>query len=455
MGVVVWGVYFSLRRAWVPAYAFFGASCLLHFLIGLLPALLVSPLVLLDAWRRRRWSPALFGGLLVAVGAGLVYVPMVLQGTTSTGLLTNQEFVELYASVRHPHHVVPSAWPGNEWMHLVLFYLGGVLCLLKARTLPAAYRVGLLLVVGGAALGLLLNFLLVELWPWAVVAKLQFARMTPFAQLAVLIGLAVLFQEHLKQRHGAVCILLAVAPVAHLPGLLLIVLALAMPALERISIDLRSKAGLGLAALFWVGLYRFPLSSPPVYWIQALLEGPLLLGVLLTPYLLTRWAPKTQTRIVTGLMVMTSGVLLIGLGGVLPDRLDALFANKVTVSGVWRDDVGRLAQRFRHEAVGDALVLTPPSVQHFRLYSRQSVVVDFKAFPFTDRGIKEWSARMEAVAGYCSQSPASLAEVARRYGAAYILSRHDCHPVLPGIKVDQEGQWTLWKLDSAERQPPD
>ena len=178
--------------------------------------------------------------------------------------------------------------------------------------------------------------------------------------------------------------------------------------------------------------------------------------MLFTRYLLRRWVPTVNARIAltTGLIVLTSGVLLIGLGGLLPDRLDALFAKKVTVSGVWRDDVGRLARRFRHEPAGDALVLTPPFVQHFRLYSRKSVVVDFKAFPFTDRGIKEWSARMEAVEGYCSRLPAYLADVARRYGAAYILSRHDCHPVLPGVKVDQEGAWAVWKLDRAERQPP-
>jgi hypothetical protein len=111
------------------------------------------------------------------------------------------------------------------------------------------------------ALGsLLINILFVEIFPLAVVAKLQLARTTPFGQLAILIGLAALFDEHFQKRNWTVAVPLVVIPVSHFPGLMLSLFAGALTRLEALSPHLRAKADLAIFALVVVGFY--PWMSP-------------------------------------------------------------------------------------------------------------------------------------------------------------------------------------------------
>jgi hypothetical protein len=124
LGLSIWGVFFSLRRSWPLAYVFFGVACLMQFLVGLLPALLLSPFLVRDTIQTRRVAPAMLSLLCLGLGAGLVYVPMLLQGTTSGDMLSNRDFVKLYA-IRNPHHIVPSSWAKAQWGEILLFYVGG------------------------------------------------------------------------------------------------------------------------------------------------------------------------------------------------------------------------------------------------------------------------------------------------------------------------------------------
>ncbi|MEQ9481857.1 DUF6798 domain-containing protein [Coleofasciculus sp. F4-SAH-05] len=464
VGIAIWGIYFSLRRTWTIAYSFFGIACLLQFLVGLLPALLVSPLLIIDTWRTRQWLRTILAFSFFAVGAGLVYIPMLIQGTTSTDLLTNREFVELYGFIRIPHHIIPSAWSKSEWIQLILFYGAGIICLHKTRSLRPIHRFGLTVVVGIMFLSLLVNFIFVEIFPIATVAKLQFTRMTPFAQLAILIGLTILFDEHFKQRNWAICLSLAVIPVSHHPGLLLLLFAMGLGAFEKLSPHLRSKSDLWLAAILVVGLYPLPLYYDFEAWVSTLIQGPVLFGILLIPHLLTQWIHKERTKITVAftLALVMTGTLLLGISDLLPNRLNRYVQGRVAINRVGNDEVSQLALRFRELSPKDALVLVPPSVHKFHWLSQRSIVVNFRNFPFTDSGILEWKTRMEAVLGvpiqqlhgwsspldqlYSSQDSSALVDVAQRYNARYILSRKDWHSDLPGEVVDNEGKWVIWRI---------
>jgi hypothetical protein len=471
LGLSIWGVFFSLRRSWPLAYGFFGVACLLQFLVGFLPALLLSPLLVRDAVHTRRVAPALLALLCLGLGAGLVYVPMLLTGATSGAMLSNRDFVQLYAFIRIPHHLVPSAWGKAQWGELLLFYIGGGLCIKQATSLASALRVGLLMVIGLALGALLLNFLFVEIFPLAVVSKLQLARTTPFAQLAILIGLAALFDEHCTKQHWAVAVPLVVIPVSHAPRVLLCLFAGALRRLEMLAPYLRARADLAILALVIVGFY--PWTAPALPFerpiLTAILTGPVLLLILCTPFLLERLLRRARpVTLVAGVLAgLSVGLLVGGLMGLLPPRLERLFASRVALYRVGNDDVTKLALRFRDKSDKDALVLVPPSVPHFKLHALRSVVVDFKCFPFTDHGMIEWATRMEAVLGiplrpglewhksdplFSARPAAALVEVAQRYHAQYILSRRDWHPDMPGEEVDREGPWVLWRLSASSAQ---
>jgi uncharacterized protein DUF6798 len=459
MGLSIWGVFFSLRRSWPLAYGFFGVACLMQFLVGLLPALLLSPLLVGDAIQTRRVAPAMLALLCLGLGAGLVYVPMLLQGTTSSDMLSNRDFVKLVA-IRAPHHVVPSSWAKAQWGEFLLFCVGGVLCIKEAKSLQPALRFGLIAVIGLALGSLLLNILFVEILPLAVVAKLQLSRTTPFAQLAILIGLAALFDEHFQKQNWAVAVPLVVIPVSQFPGLMLSLFAGALTRLEALSPHLRARADLVIFALVVVGFY--PWLSPEF----PILTGPVLLLILISPYILQRLlrSARLATLAAGSLACLSVGLLADGLMERLPPRLERLFESKVALYRLGNDDVTKLALRFRDKSDKDALVLVPPSVSHFRLDSLRSVVVDFKSFPFTDQGMIKWAERMEVVLGiplrpglefeksdavFSSRPARALVEVAQHYHAQYILSRRNWHPDMPGEEVDSEGSWVIWRLSDS------
>ena len=462
MGFAIWGVYFCLRRMWAVAYLLFGVACLFQFLVGLLPVLMVTPLVILETWRTREWFRAILALILFSIGAGLVYIPMVILGTTGTDLLSNREFIELYGFIRHSHHIVPSSWRQEEWIQLFLFYAGGLLCIYRSRSLSPTYRLGLSLVVVLMFMGLLANYIFVEVVPLSVIAKLQLARMTPFAELAILIGLTCLFDEHLKQRNWLVCFAIAVIPVSSYPGILLLLLGISLGPLASISSRLRSGLIPWILAIITSGMAFIPISSPKLYTTNLIV-----FGFLLFPYVLTQfaWRSPDRSELSFSSAWVSIGITLAAICIFLPNRIQSDFPKKISIERVpyHQRELVDVATQFRQASENEALVLVPPSDLFFNMFSQRSIVVSFKNFPYTDSGIVEWKDRIETVLNvpiqevrpwkieelYRSRSSSALLEVSRHYGAGYILSQHDWHPDMPGEEIASSGPWRVWKIEEA------
>lgn len=471
--VAVWGIYFSTRAAWVPAYAFFGAAALLQFLVGFLAGALLIPVLLAHCLRNRSWRTAVSALAVFAIGIGAVYFPMVLQGTTGTALLTDREFVELYGYVRHPHHIVPSHWPGEHWVSFLLFHAGALVCIWKSASIPREIRIAISAVIGLTVAALAVNYLFVEVFPSALIAKLQLARTTPFAKLAALIGLAMFFAEHARKGNWVLCAILVVIPVSHQPGLLLLLFALSTRALEGVSIAAHRTALLWLGVLLALSLYVPPDSSGFFAWANWILEGPVLLALFVVPLLLYKWLENDPRRTTAfgGLAVTAAVVIGVGIGGLYPGPADKLFARQVSLDQPLErkrgdkelpEEILRLALRMNELAPTDSLFLVPPSLQKFSLLSRRSVVVAFKRFPYTDAGIVEWRGRMQEVLGvpvaelkgfgsefdeyYRRRTPEELYLVAGKYGADYMLTTRDWHPGTEELEVAHEGDWVVLEI---------
>ncbi len=544
ISLTVWGFYFCLRQRWIIGYFFFGIASILQFLVGILPGIMMIPIMLIEAIKNQKVKQVnLFGEVksqkskvksitklinfllryelifLVILPlviwlslACLVYLPMVLTGTTSTDQLTNQEFVFIYGWVRNPHHIIPAYWNWKIRLDFIFFILGGCLCIHKidipksenfwqqSRTEKkishrypfAEVEIGNLkekkvrkkdlsftdviflekwkfyLIIAESILALFLGYIFVEVYPLALFAKLQLARTVPFAQLMIFIAVSVLVNQLYQQGNLGVGLLLIISLILPVPyqGICFFILSVGLFFLERWRYKL-------IVFLMLLGGLIFYLLHPSIDSIvNRLFVMPGLFLVLVFPFILDEFdvalaEPSgsyiAQKKLMTySLALSTSLVFVLGLFEALPGKILEVFEQQVKFNRVPQDEVTKLALRFRKISNKDDVILIPPFVSNFQFFSERAVIVDFKHFPQTDSGIKQWKNRMEDVFGvplndklavgameilFPQQTGKELVNVAKKYGAEYILTRVDWHGDIEGNIVAREGKWLIFRIN--------
>ena len=458
MGFAIWGIYFCLCRRWVFGYLFFGLATLLQFLVGIFPGIMMAPLLIFEAKQRKTVALSL---LILGSLAGSVYLPMMLGGNTGTEIISNSEFVYLYGYVRHPHHIIPSRWPAVTWRSFIYFVVGGILCI-QSTNLHPKYKRNFILIIYASLIALFLGYFFVEIYPLALFAKLQLARTTPFAQLMVLIAISVLIEKYYYQKNVVACVLLLAMPSIENGAIALLILSILIVTrslqIFRHKLVVRAAtAGIVIFTLIAVALPSLHEIREQLFW------KTLLFSVLAFPFFIGQ-VPKfdqAKTMIVSILGGVSCLFLIFGVLEALPQPLLNTFQEKVSIYKIPEDSEVKLALRFRQRSLEDAVVLVPPLNEKFRFYSQRAVVFDFKSFPYTDRGIKEWKNRMETLTGsikvpvskddldlkYSQRSSSELVEIARRFGAIYILTRSDWHSDIDGEIVDREAEWVIYRID--------
>ena len=461
MGFAIWGIYFSLRQKWLTGYLFFGLGCVLQFLVGLLPGLMMLPVLVIESVRQRNFKTSILAIALLAAMASIVCVPMLLTGTTSTHTIDNAEFVYIRAKVRNPHHILPSNWDFGNWFNFICFIMGGLLCIKNAELLRKEDKVNFYVIVGTSIFALFLNYIFVEIYPLAFIAKLQLARTVPFAQLIIFIAVSLTVDLLYREKKLAISLLLLV--VLTLPFRGIIFLGLSIWQTKKYAFPKRYNI------LLWIlagGTVIFSLIYPVTdSWEimgDRIISIPVLFSLLAFPFILeeTSLAKSIKHTLTHTLALITTATLVFGVAGILPKPILNIFQKRVNINAAASDDLSRLAMRFSQISSRDSLVLIPPSVTSFQFFSERAIVVNFKNFPFTEKGIKEWQNRMEAVLGvplnpqmiwggndlFIQRSSADLVKVARNYHADYILTRTDWHPNMQGEIADKQGKWILYKI---------
>ena len=460
IGIAIWGIYFCLKHQWTRGYLLLGCSCLLQFLIGLLPGMLLTPALLFYSWRAKRPQQIVWAGGGLMVLAGLIYLPMVLRGTTSSSLLSNWDFVWLYGYVRHPHHLIMSMFSFNGWRRFVHFVLAGLACLYGSRQLDQDRKLTLGLAIATGLLLLLVGYVFVEVYPVAFVAKLQFARVTPFIFLMSLIAIAVYAGEHYRRGNRVLALMLIASPTIDQAGglitLIIVGLTLLQPGPAKFWQHLRKQTNRApqiVFALFFI-----------VLTIIYFYEGMLFVSFAY-PFFMDEFPQLTKRLRVAlqALMVVCAVFVGLHMTGVIAHRSLGPLHRAIKLPPLMDGPVETLAAEFSQASSVDALVLVPPSERQFRFYSQRSVVVNYKGFPFTDAGIVTWQQRMESLLGempenvkgvldprFSQLTGAELAEIAAQYGATHILTRQDWHSDIPGsTPVNQHEDWALWAVNAS------
>ena len=554
ISLTVWGFYFCFRQRWIIGYFFFGIASILQFLVGVLPGIMMIPIMLIEArknhnlkqvispltshkgenhpspyhpkkgklslplaliksitklinfWLRYKLIFLVILPLVIWFSfACLVYLPMVLTGTTSTDQLTNEEFVFIYGWVRNPHHIIPTYWNWKIRLDFICFFIGGCLCIHKIdiaksedfwqqsrieKTFSHKYsfpevEIGKIkdkkvrgkdlnitdvigmekwkfyIIIAESILALFLSYIFVEVYPLTLFAKLQLARTVPFAQLIIFIAVGILVNQLYQKGIFGVGLLLIISLILPVPyqGICFFILSMGLFFLERWPYKL-------IVVLMVLGGLIFYLLYPPINLIvNRLFVMPGLFLVLIFPFILDEVdVAIAQKKLMTySLALSTSLVFILGLFEILPGKILEVFEQQVKFHRVPQDEVTKLALRFREISNKDDVILIPPFVSNFQFFSERAVIVDFKHFPQTDRGIREWKNRMEDVFGvplnnklavgameilFPQQTGKELVNVAKKYGARYILTRVNWHGDIEGKVIDRQGEWGIFQINS-------
>ena len=454
--------------------------------LATVPAILIQPLLgletaalglaaaiahrsaLLTDWRlaelpRRFWREG--AAALIVFAASLFWlVPSLATGAQDA--LSSEEFVRIYGHIRHPHHIIPSAWDWEQYA------LGALFAGAVAASLAELWRhrrdtdggrgnqapmLAITIVFAAIGVALACGYLFVEIFPTRLFAVAQTFRLTViFAWLGWLIiaySIAWAIGGGVSRRS-----LLVMASSISAPTLALYKTIAYIRRLPRgdSGRDIRRMMLLApLAAIALAGavsaLHLFEMPRGVTLFLLAI------------GFVAAAAASVSMRRACVALAGLAC-VLALTLGALYLDRTDRLPSLPPISDAIARQQprftIEEAADRFyaryrvdlaraaREHTPPDAVILIPWHWSEWRLFSERAVVVDWKFAMFSDEGMREWNDRYNAIyafpggAGYPTAiGDDGLAELRRRYGFDYAVL-----PVGAGFRLPSVLNTSRWKL---------
>lgn len=365
--------------------------------------------------------------------------------------LDTEQFVNLVAYFRHPHHYVPSTWSIFKYVLTALFLFSFAISwkwwrdeLFEDKS--AAYRILppvfiiLLLWCGGY---IFVELLPCRLWTTAQVFRLAFMlNWLMFLVIARTVASALINNEGLRSAGGWLTLMGAgsIFPMFAFLGHIAEIFRRRIAPVFPKYVESTVMALLFLVAAVLLSNYGNMHDAVAVLAFMAVA----VCFLLFRPY----WYRNVLPLLV--LCILVSGII-VDMRYRIPvlrrvfNRVNTNITS--TYSTYYLDEIAFQAHRLTAK---NALFLTPPATfGRFRLLAGRSVVVDFKSFPFQDAAMLEWRTRLQdcygsvektgfAAAGEMDANYRSIPEqrllmLARKYGVDYaVLYRiTDCKfPVL-------------------------
>ncbi len=178
------------NRNYPFAWIFASCSIICHIHEGIYCCAVIFIFALADSiiqkrllWKENKWILAVAFSLLLIVGPSML---------TDKMDISNADFVYIYSTFRHPHHLVPSSWGVDEiyktiWIDIGLF----LLCITEKRLSKDndrnRYLITGILLVAAWILAVGIAFVFTEIKPIAAVSTLFFSKSFKYVLLVALV----------------------------------------------------------------------------------------------------------------------------------------------------------------------------------------------------------------------------------------------------------------------------
>ncbi len=435
------------QKKWVAAFLINGLSACFHIQVA--AACFVSMFVLLcvDAFMTRtpRKLLDMIPGFLVFMGVAFLMM------NALPSSMANRDFIELYANFRLAHHVLPKVFNSTDQLYKVAIIAQGIVLLyyalaqmfedkLKQRLMILMTKTIFLCVLSVSAIAV--NYVFVEIWPLALVAKIQPARFINIFSVWLILSLTYLFLLLLKKRLFAQSAFIFSSVIcgglSHI-GLMLSICAASILLAKHLRCSKMHNyvyllkvlnAALWTSSVLWMAFKISYQSSSQVRSI-VLFTAFLICASILTERLNGRklW----QGVIGLLLFIATAGLLAQKYcpnGKPIP--FDRAF-KYIMVD----PELHELALNFREKTSFEENYYANPFKDNlnffFSLYSERTSIISYKAMPFTDIGLVKWQKRLTEI-GAIQKIPGSYRRItnfetdfvntirfALKYDAQYIL----------------------------------
>ena len=365
-------------------------TSLIHPLLGLeMGAVLLFSFVVfhllnktLNTWTV--WKKVIPSILVLAIFSLISIIPQLSQPTIDTEL-----FIHIFAYFRTPHHRIPSTFGLARFIFAGAF-LSAILLIYfrerKSRETSINRYIGILMsIIFALVLG---GYLFVELMPSRIWVTAQTFRLLYIVQWIGLILVAGVLADQKLERSTKT---LHLVGVLNALSLALVVISQALKEwLEQKQSRLGNLLDESLILLIAIAILIY-LSVPllPIF-----LLGSYVLLILLCREMLGK---RHYTALLASMILLIiaaiayKGLPNMGQSDSVGRVLDNLSPEIKSELGPEGDEIARFA---RENTPEESIFLTPPTWGQFRLLARRPIVVDFKAFPFSDTGMLEWHNRI-------------------------------------------------------------
>ena len=397
-------IWAGLRQRPLLSLSAAGLAALFHPLMGLETGAIMLGVMVIEYYLARKTQPvklpALLGGVAILAGSAAI----VLLPNSRAPTIPAQQFIQILAFFRHPHHYVPSTWDLWQYAQAPAFlvpvgfawWLGykANIARLKQLTRPMLALCAILAVL---CLG---GYVFVELIPirlWVTAQTFRLLYIIKWLGLILAAGWIGLAVENTLSKASSPPTDPAATDFSGIRlALLLGCLVSQLSLLAAFSYEVLGefkrttwirKPLVALGFLAVGGLLAVAIQpDAQVFFLVAFFE---ILAVSLL-YIRPRLAGAALN------VALVSALLVPVFWGsqLRPYAITALIPKPVYSLSDLSSEEDDLANWVRLHTSKNAIFLVNPSLGEFRITAERAIVVDFTAFPFQDQAMAEWQQRM-------------------------------------------------------------